>query len=445
MRLGKRRKAVLARRDTLRLSLLAVLGLTSASTLAACSGVTGIADVQQPGLVSSSVQRSPGDTGAVAGVVAAMHAFGGRVYDAIAAKPGNVAISPYSIDVALAMALNGAAGKTAREMREVLGVDDPTRFNVGLSALTRDIEALAGSVTRVDGKRGRIELASANALFGDVSMTWQPAFLDLLALHYGAGMGTVDFAHASEAARKAVNAWTAKQTRDRIPEIIQPGQVDPSTRLALVNALYFKAPWNEPFDPEYTSKQPFHLASGRSVDVDMMRGDASGIGRGDGWAAVQLPYAGSEVAMTVIVPEGSGSLRAVESAIAAGGLGRILASIRPAPVALGLPRWTFRTEAPLTDVLAELGMPTAFAGAADFSGMTETERLRIGHVLHQAFVSVDEHGTEAAAATAVVMMIGAALFDEVIVDRPFVFVIHDVAHGTPLFLGRVTDPSDRNN
>ncbi|MDP3893313.1 serpin family protein, partial [Nocardioides sp.] len=221
------------------------------------------------------------------------------------------------------------------------------------------------------------------------------------------------------------------------------------TRLVLVNALYLKAPWEEPFEESETGPRPFHLLDGSTVDVDTMTGQLalSRHGTGEGWEAVQLPYAGGELAMTVILPD-EGRLADVEARVAAGELDQLLASLGPTMVDLTLPRWTFRSTSPLKDTLATVGMPTAFTDDADFLGMTSPETpsperdLLIKDVLHETFIAVDEEGTEAAAATAVVMgLTSAPTYEPVVVDRSFLFVIHDVEHGTPLFLGRVTDPS----
>ena len=440
---------MLTRRATLRLSALAVFGLASASTLAACNDEPGVAIDEPDGstsvkLVSSDVARAAGDPAAIDGVVMAMQALGGRVYGALASTDGNLAISPYSIEVALAMTLNGAGGQTAAEMRDVLGVSDLERFNGGVNALTHVVEGLAGEVTRADRTKAEVALASANALFGEGTTAWSKPFLDELARDYGAGMRTVDFIRTTEAARIAINKWTAKQTHDRIPEIIPAGILDGLTRLVLVNALYFKSPWETPFEKDLTGDKPFHLADGSSAAVPMMQGTAHSYGAGEGWQAVSLPYAGSALAMTVVVPT-EPSLQELESLVADGGLGDVLASVRPETVELSLPKWTFRSQSPLKETLIALGMPTAFdEDDADFLAMTDNDlQLYISAVLHETWIAVDEDGTEAAAATAVVMSETSALLPghTVLVDRPFLFVIHDVEHRTPLFLGRVADPT----
>jgi serpin B len=344
------------------------------------------------------------------------------------------------------MTANGAAGKTATEMSGVLGTGAAglTVYNAGLNALTQAVEGLAGSFDRGDGEPAVIALDSANALFGDRSVSWRAPFIDLLAESYGAGLRAVDFAHDAEGARKAVNSWTAGRTHDRIPQILGPGTVSDLTRLVLVNALYFKAPWAAQFDTSSTSDEPFHRPDGSTVSVPTMHGvmDLGGFGRGEGLVAVRLPYYSGTLAMTLLVPD-EGGLPELEAAVGGGGLGDLLALPAPASVRLALPRWTFRTEADLNDALAALGMPTAFGDLADFGPMADEEALHIGTVAHQVFVAVDEEGTEAAAATAVAMTEATSVPDyvEVTVDRPFLFVIHDVEHGTPLFVGRVADPS----
>ena len=395
-------------------------------------------------LVASDVERSPGDPAAIGAVVAALHGLAGGLYGRLATTPGNLALSPYSVAVALAMTRNGAAGATADEMDGVLGSTDLAAYNGGLNALTQAVEGLAGSFPRSGDDPAVIALDSANTLFGDRGTPWRDSFLDTLAASYGAGMRVVDWAHDPEAGREAVNTWTADRTHDKIPEILPAGVVDELTRLVLVNALYFKAPWLVEFHDDLTADQPFHRSPGDAVDVPTMLGELRSVGlaQGDGWQAVRLPYFGNTLAMTVVLPD-DGSLADVEALVARGDLTDVLAAPTPAEIRLRLPRWTFRSDTPLSHVLSDLDMPAAFSDAADFTPMTDDATdLKIGAVLHQTFVAVDEHGTEAAAATAVGMQATSMpQYTDVTVDRPFLFVIHDVEHLTPLFLGRVADPS----
>ena len=433
------------RRDVLRLLGLAALA-TSVSSLAACGGDAAPSPADDVDLVSSDVKRSPGDAAGIAPVVALVHRLGGSLYGGLAGQDGNLALSPYSVAVALAMTANGAAGSTAEEMSQVLGLDiadlDLAAYNSGLGALTLAVEGLAGSWERQGDDPAVIALDSANALFGERATTWRPEFLDTLAASYGAGMNVVDWAGDPEAGRAAVNSWTADRTHDRIPEILGEGSVDELTRLVLVNALYFKAPWQTPFEDHATAPLPFHVDGGDPVDVPTMRNTLMGASyaEGDGYVVVRMPYYGGTLAMTVVLPDDLAAFE--EGAAAGGGLATVVGNVSTQAVSLSLPKWTFRSTSALSQVLAALGMPTAFGDDADFSGMSEeSDGLRITDVAHEAWIAVDEAGTEAAAATAIA--VGGTSMPEtisVVVDRPFLFVIHDVEHGTPLFVGRVTDP-----
>jgi serpin B len=412
--------------------------------VSAC-GDEGSTHVQAGGsdlrLVKADVAQSAGDPAAVDGVVAAAGSLAIDLWGQVGTTDDNLALSPFSIAVALAMTANGAAGKTARQMLEVLHVDSLATYNAGMAALTQELESLAGPVTLRDQSRAEIALASADQLFGDRATTWQQAFLTVLAKQYGAGMRSVDFRGDAEGARVEINGWTSDQTNGRIPEILPPGIVDTTTRLVLVNALYFKAPWDTPFEKAATSSAAFHRADGSKVTVPMMRGDAEGSAvylAGEHFTGARLPYRDATLAMTVALPNGREDSALAELL----GPHGLTADGEPA-VAVTMPRWTYRVPTDLGDAFLALGMDDAFdARLADFSRMTADERLFISFVVHQTFVAVDEDGTEAAAATAVGMADSAALQSHTLVlDRPFLFVVHDTAHGTPLFVGRVADPS----
>jgi serpin B len=438
----------ITRRDALRLIavLSAVLGAPLSVGACDANGRTDGGVMPDPGLdlVSSAKDRSAGLVAAMPSAVRSIGAVGAGVYAALAGAAGNIALSPYSIVVALAMTLNGADGVTARELRTVLGVDDLDEFNGGLNALTQYVEGLAGSRRRGDGSEAELVLSPANAIFGQQETDWEQPFLDVLATDYGAGMRQVDFVDDPEEARGLINGWTAEQTRDRIPTILPEGSLDAMTRLVLVNAIYLKAPWEEPFFASATATAPFTTDDGRRVEVAMMSAGLSGSGhaRGQGWESVRLNYAGGELAMTIVLPE-TGQLSAVSSLVASGGLADILSASQDERVHLSLPTWEFRSQAMLAPVLSALGMPTAFDPTrADFSGITRGEDLHVSAVVHEAFIAVDEEGTEAAAATAAVAgTTSLPAYVDVVVDRAFLFVIHDVVHGTPLFLGRVGDPA----
>ena len=398
-------------------------------------------------LAFGDVERAaatPGDAGPAA---RSLGALGGDLYAALAGESeGNLVFSPASILLALAMVRAGAAGKTAAELDAVLHVDDPGAIHHALNGLTRALAARSGTF-EVAGEPVEVELSIANAVWGQESLTWQGAFLDVLAREYGAGVRLADFVADAEAARVAVNGWVGEETSGRIPELLTPGLVNALTRLVLVNAIYLRAPWATPFEPDATRPAPFTLLDGSTVEVPFMRrgDDAMAYARGDGWQAVELPYAGGELAMLVLLPD-EGALVTVERELASGLVDRAASALAPGDVVLSLPKWEVETRVELSRALAALGLITAFTDAADFTGMTLDEPLQIGFVVHQANITVDEAGTEAAAATAVGMETTAAPDPEpepilVTVDRPFLYALRDRETGALLFLGRVTSPA----
>lgn len=434
---------MLARRTVLRGLSLSVLAVGAVGVLDACSGD------QDPGLqpggstdltlVSSDIERAAPEPGATAGGATSMHRLGAGLWPQLPTE-GNVAISPFSVAVALGMTLNGAKGTTLDEMLEVLGVGSAEEVNAGFNAVAQHVESLAGRVERpdIEDDDAEIVLDSANSLFGQTGVAWEKPFLDALAASYGAGVQQVDYVKATESARDLINAWTAEQTRDKITELIPEGALDELTRLVLVNALYFKAPWNVPFESSLTEDKDFRRADGSTVSVPMMRKPDAYGASGPGWQSARLAYAGDKLAMTVVLADD------LDALVAGGTLADVIGAGTTGPVDLTMPRWTFRTQSPLRDALIELGMPTAFApGGADFSAMTREEQLFVSAVLHEVFIAVDERGTEAAAATAVVMSVTSAgpTPGVLVLDRPFLFVIHDTEFGIPLFVGRVGDPS----
>ncbi|NYG57138.1 serpin B [Nocardioides daedukensis] len=445
---------MITRRDLTRLTILSLAALGGAGTLTGCSdekspngkGGGGVMDDGGIQLVSSDVKRAAGDPTILPDVVTGLQALTHGLYDGVAAGTDNVVISPYSVLIALGMTLVGADGKTADEMREVLGTGSlGDRWHKGVNALTVHIDGLAGTQKRVDGSKAELELATANQLFGQRDVGWEQDFVDLLAKEYGASVRAVDFVQATEEARTLINGWVEEQTNDRIVDLVPEAVLDALTRLVLVNAIYLKAPWEQPFEKPLTAAGAFHRADGSSIDVDLMHKPdlAAAMATGDGWQAVVLPYAGKKVAMTIVLPDAD-AFDEVERAVASKGFTHIARQATPTSVDLKLPKWKFRTEVLLNEVLAALGMPTAFSDDADFTPMTDEDlTLRISAVLHQGFIAVDEEGTEAAAATAVVMktLSAPAPGKTLVIDRPFLFAIHDVEHHAPLFVGRVSDPT----
>ena len=365
----------------------------------------------------------------------------------------NLVVSPASIAIALAMTRAGAAGATAAEMDTVLHVSDAAMFPSSMNVLQRGFDERNQTVD-IPGQDepAEIVLSVANSLWAQDGFSFESTYLDLLAEQFGAGVQLVDYRNDAEAARGSINRWVADETADRIPELLAPGTVDASTRLTLVNAIFMKAPWSFPFEPDNTRELPFTTAAGDEVDTPTMRQtERFGYAEGDSWQALELAYAGDLLSMIVVLPNTGATLADGVAAIPS-----LATAMSSAKVAVSLPTFDIDTRVGLAATLAALGMPSAFSpDQADFSAMAvpdqnNPEPLYIGAVVHQANVTVDEAGTEAAAATAVVMAAGAApgVVDEPIdftVDRPFVFAIRDNPTGAILFLGHIGDPTQRRS
>jgi serpin B len=318
------------------------------------------------------------------------------------------------------------------------------QFHSALNALELDLTRRPDQAANVDENQ-RFDMSIVNALWGQDGWPFLPDYLDLLAANYGAGMRLVDFENAPENARKQINNWISDQTRKRIQNLIPQGAIDPATRLVLANAIYFKAFWQYQFDANRTSDEPFYLLNSVTVSVPMMS-DESGkdlaYAQGDGWQAIALPYKGGLTEMAVIVPD-AGTFESFEANLAAERYNEILSAMETQKVILSMPKFTFDTQYGLSDILTRMGMQDAFdPTGADFSGIDGQHDLYISTALHEAFVAVDEKGTEAAAATVVIKGMGALMPEGIVltIDRPFFFVIRDVPTGTILFMGRVVDP-----
>ena len=407
--------------------------------------ISACAPAASPGgdiaLARADIPRASAAPADAAAAGTAITAFGLDLYRAVADGKANVVLSPASIALALAMARAGARGQTAAEMDAVmhgLASDDNATW---LNALDQALATRSGTFKDDSGTDLAVALRIANAPFAQQAMPLEKAYLEALASRYGAGLRLVDYETATEAARKLINGWVDDQTEQRIPELLVPGVLTTETRLTLVNAIYLKAPWLTPFPADSTKPGSFTLAGGSTVDVPMMATSAAmRYAAGTGWQAVEIPYIGGSLAMTVIVPD---DLATFEQALTADQIASITAGLVRTQVALSLPKFSIETKAELADILSALGMPSAFDARADFSGITQAERLQISDVIHQANIDVDEKGTEAAAATAVVMRATAMPAEPVTltVDRPFLFALGDVPTGAILFLGRVADPS----
>jgi serpin B len=384
------------------------------------AGITEADDMGQPDLVAGN------------------NAFAFDLYHAVSGDGENLILSPYSVSLALAMTYAGARGETERQMADTLHFTLPQdQLHPAFKALDESLPRDAG--TGEDDEDFRLNIA--NALWGQDGYPFLEDFLNLLAANYGAGMQLVDFMN-SEAARKLINDWVSEKTEERINDLLKPGMITPDTRLVLTNAIYFKAAWLFKFEKESTYDAPFTLLDGSQVMAPTMnQTDSFAYGQGDGYQAIMLPYAGEQMAMLIVMPD-TGRFEEIESMLDPALFETIIDTLQGQQVHLAMPRFEYESEFSLGDTLAEMGMPDAFTNA-DFSGMTGARDLFISAVIHKAFVKVDEGGTEAAAATAVIMMETAMMppGTEMHIDRPFIYAIYERSTGTILFLGRVLNPS----
>jgi serpin B len=367
---------------------------------------------------------------------AADAAFGADLYQVLAGDTASTVFSPASVASALRMALCGARGQTAAELARALHVDPAAR---------PEDAAASGLSLLPAGRNG------GSAVFRAPNTVWVQSGLPLRAEFTGslsqgaAELAGADFAAAPEAARAEINRVIASQTEGKITGLLPPGAITTVTRLVLASAVYLKAAWAQPFPERPTADAPFYPdgPDGRGLAVPMMRGTATrSYLRGDGYQAVLLPYRDVGLAMAVLLPDGP--LTALRPKVAAAGLGGLLAGTATHQVTLSLPRFRLEAAFDLIPALERLGITEAFGGDADFGGITSAEPLQIGAVAHKAYIDVDERGTEAAAATGVVIRTRAAVRPlqpvTMVVDRPFLFAIVDTSTSLPVFLGQVVRP-----
>jgi serpin B len=391
----------------------------------------------------------------------AINALGIELLHQTASAGANALLSPYSIQTALAMAYAGAAGQTRAEMARVLHYPaDEGALNGSFAALQADLAALmqrqaaaAESAKQYGVTNDPLTLTTANRLFGQSGYDFRPVFLAVLKDQYQAPFEPLDFLHNASGATTHINDWVETQTHNRIRNLIPADALNRATRLVLVNAIYLKAPWETKFPARTTQPRPFHLAEGTPVDAPTMSLSHSlGYARRDGCSVVVLPYAGAELQLVILLPDDPKGLAAFEAGLTP----ELLAGVAATPhqqVILFLPK--FKLEPPslsLTKPLLALGLTRAFnqpPGSADFDRMAPRrpdDYLYISDIFHRTFLKLDEAGTEAAAATAVVMARAAAIMApaappvEIHVDHPFLFALQHRASGACLFLGRVTDP-----
>jgi serpin B len=373
----------------------------------------------------------------VAAVVKGNNQFAFELYGQLRPKDGNLFFSPNSVSTALGMTYAGARGETAAEMAKTL------HFTLGQDRLHPAFATLLEQLNAGGKKRG-YQLRVANALWGQKGYGFTKDFLTLAQKNYGAGLHEVDFAGATEQARKTINAWVEKQTEDKIKELIKEGMLDSLTRLVLTNAIYFKGDWASQFKKDLTREEPFQLSPAQRVGVPMMRQthefnylDAGTL------QILEMPYVGKELSMVVLLPKKVDGLPEVEQSLSTEKVAGWLGKLRKQEVIVSLPKFKTTSEFSLKQELASLGMKRPFAEGADFSGMNAgKEELYISEVVHKAFVDVNEEGTEAAAATGVIIKARSAPIQPVFrADHPFVFFIRDTRHDSILVLGRIVDPT----
>jgi len=395
-------------------------------------------------------------------VVEGNNKFALELYAKLRGGEGNLFFSPYSISTALAMTYAGARGETAAQMAQTLrfpfdedlvhderGPDKPrplmvhryrwesARIAAAFGALQRGLKA--------DSQNGGYELTVANALWGQKGYGFLKTFLKLTEKNYGAGLKEVDFIAATESARKTINAWVEKKTRNKIKNLIPKGVLNRLTRLVLTNAIYFKGNWARQFKKDRTKDAPFTLAGGEKVDVPMMNQAADfNYMETEDFQGLELPYVDDELSMIILLPKQNNRPAEFEKTLTLKNLSQWLARLRKRKVIVSVPKFKMTSQFRLAEVLKSMGMTDAFVpDVADFSGMNGKRDLFISAVIHKAYVDVNEEGTEAAAATAVVVgvtSVGPTRIPVFRADHPFLFLIRDNHSSSILFIGRVMNP-----
>src|SRR5271157_958384 len=378
------------------------------------------------------------EEGRMSSIVEGNSQFAVDLYGKLRNQPGNLFFSPSSISTALAMTYAGARGETAEQMARVL------HFPAPQDKLPEAFAALHTALRPVAEKPG-YRLHVANRLWGQQGYHFLPDFLAVTRDFYHAELAQVDFSGQTELARETINQWVEKQTQEKIKDLVPCGAIKPLTRLVLTNAIYFKGDWTRPFPKAATRDELFHLSSDQTTTSPLMhKTDDFKFAAVDGLKALELPYGNGDLATIVLLPDAIDGLGALEQKLSPESLTRWTSGLQKRKVQVFLPRFKLTSEFSLSTVLAAMGMPLAFDDRADFTGMSTEKYLYISAVLHKAFVDVNEEGTEAAAATGVVVTARAmmrpqepALFRA---DHPFLFLIVDNRTKSILFLGRVINP-----
>ena len=401
-------------------------------------GVSGAASSPVAHRSSSPTANAKGSTPrGVATVVSANNRFAFDLYSKLRdAEKGNIFYSPYSISAALAMTYEGAAGKTASEMKDVFHF--PKR-----GTLRSNFAAIYNGLNKANSS---YRLRTGNALWVQKSFPLLTQYPAVVKSYYGGQAKNLDFANQTEQSHRTINRYIATQTADTIKDLIPPGTLTTMTRVVLTNAIYFKGTWQWEFDPSNTRPGDFKVTTSKTVKAPMMYFSsykaAFNYADTGGLQIIELPYKGDTISMLLLLPHGD--LNSIESSLTANKLKAYRARMKPTVMdSITIPKFAFTGRYDLKDTLRDLGMPTAFSDSADLSGMTGKRDLFLSFVVHQAYVKVDEKGTEAAGATAGGSNLTSVriplVFDA---DHPFVFLIQDRKTGNVLFLGRVVNPNE---
>lgn len=376
-------------------------------------------------------------------------AFALDFYHAVKEEQENFIFSPHSLSVAFAMTYAGARNNTEIQMAQTLHFNLPgERLHAAFNALDLALNSRGQGGENSEGTDFKLNIV--NAAWAQDGYPFLQDFLDLLAVDYGAGMYILDFVSDPESSRQTINNWVAQQTEDKIKDLLPPDSIDGLTRLVLTNAIYFYGAWAIPFDEDLTGIGNFYLTDGDVVSVPTMsfsqrtkQGETLLAVVLDGYTGVELPYKGKEISMLILVPD-RGRFFEFEQALDANLIDHTVESLTSWDLNLRMPKFKYESEFQLKDTLSQLGMPEAFdPGNADFSGITGTRELAIKEGYHKGFISVDEKGTEAAAATGVVITLtGAGTPFTVTIDRPFIYLIRDIQTNAILFIGRVMNPEE---
>ncbi|MDF7800115.1 serpin family protein [Pontiellaceae bacterium B1224] len=382
--------------------------------------------------VASAIDNKPnsGSTAVAFDPAESINQLAIDLYKQTARQEGNLFLSPYSISTAFAMVYGGARGETAEQVNRTLHFGGQGATHPAFSHLRKQLNA---------AHQGQIQINIANSLWFQNDYAFLPDYLEMTTTYYKSAIGSVDFRNKTERARLHINHWVEDQTKDKIQDLLEEGAINSQTRLVLANAIYFKGNWASQFKKGATHPAPFTLKPGETINVQMMKQTEDfKLAHEKSFQALELPYDGGALSMIVLLPAEVNGLPMLEKKLSAMWIANL--KFIEQEVEVQLPRFKFERKLELSDALANMGMPLAFSGQADFSGMEESKNLYIGTAIHQTFIEVNEEGTEAAGATAIAMRAYNAP-TPFTVNHPFLFLIRENSTGTILFIGRVIDPT----